>query len=168
MSQQPVAFLTRRETFSACHRLHSPQLSDAENLEVFGKCNNFNGHGHNYTVELTVRGPIDQRTGMVLNITELKDAIETVIMKRLDHKNLDKDVEYFAKIPSTTENLAVYIWDNIRTHLKKPELLYEVKIFETPKNIITYRGPYQMNGLYNPINKRIARDSCTNISSDSD
>lgn len=126
---------------------------------------------------------------MVVNITELKDAIETVIMKRLDHKNLDKDVEYFAKIvnentlphelcllltfllsfqPSTTENLAVYIWDNIRTHLKKPELLYEVKIFETPKNIITYRGPYQMNGLYNSINKRIARDSCTNISSDSD
>lgn len=140
-------------------------------------------------VELTVRGPIDQRTGMVLNITELKDAIETVIMKRLDHKNLDKDVEYFAKIvnliihtshiymkyklysylqPSTTENLAVYIWDNIRTHLKKPELLYEVKIYETPKNIVTYRGPYQLNGLYNAMNKRTPRDSCTNISSDSD
>ncbi|BFF93576.1 6-pyruvoyl tetrahydrobiopterin synthase [Drosophila madeirensis] len=168
MSQQPVAFLTRRETFSACHRLHSPHLSDAENLEVFGKCNNLNGHGHNYTVEISVRGPIDQRTGMVLNITELKDAIEEVIMKNLDHKNLDKDVEYFAKTPSTTENLAVYIWNNIRLQLKKPELLYEVKIHETPKNIISYRGPYALNGIYNPINKRIAHDSCTNISSDSD
>jgi len=64
--------------------------------------------------------------------------------------------------------LAVYIWDNIRLQLKKPELLYEVKIHETPKNIITYRGPYLLNGIYNPINKRIALDSCTNISSDSD
>lgn len=70
--------------------------------------------------------------------------------------------------PSTTENLAVYIWDNIRLQLKKPELLYEVKIHETPKNIISYRGPYPLNGIYNPINKRIAHDSCTNISSDSD
>ncbi|XP_026836012.1 6-pyruvoyl tetrahydrobiopterin synthase isoform X2 [Drosophila erecta] len=105
---------------------------------------------------------------MVVNISELKEAIETVIMKRLDHKNLDKDVEYFANTPSTTENLAVYIWDNIRLQLKKPELLYEVKIHETPKNIISYRGPYLLNGIYNPINKRITHDSCTNISSDSD
>ncbi|XP_061387787.1 6-pyruvoyl tetrahydrobiopterin synthase-like [Musca vetustissima] len=167
MSQQPVAFLTRKETFSACHRLHSKHLSDAENREIYGKCNNPNGHGHNYTVEVTVRGPIDVRTGMVMNITDLKFAMDGVIFKQLDHKNLDKDVEFFQNTPSTTENLSVFIWDNVRQALKRPELLYEVKIYETDKNSVTYRGPYLQNGQY-MLNKRSAKTSCTNISSDSD
>ncbi|XP_013106423.1 6-pyruvoyl tetrahydrobiopterin synthase [Stomoxys calcitrans] len=167
MSQQPVAFLTRKETFSACHRLHSKHLSDAENIEIYGKCNNPNGHGHNYTVEVTVRGPIDVRTGMVMNITDLKIAMDGVIFKQLDHKNLDKDVEFFNNTPSTTENLTVFIWDNVRQALKRPELLYEVKIYETDKNSVTYRGPYLQNG-HNMNNKRAGKTSCTNISSDSD
>lgn len=164
---QPAAFLTRKETFSACHRLHSAQLSDAENVAIYGKCNNPNGHGHNYTVEVTVRGPIDISTGMVMNITELKQAMDLVIFKNLDHKNLDKDVEYFRKIPSTTENLTVYIWDHIRQALKKPELLYEVKIHETDKNSVIYRGPYIQKDFYlNGI--RCDKSSGANISSDSD
>lgn len=167
MSQQPVALLTRKETFSACHRLHSKHLSDAENVEIFGKCNNPNGHGHNYTVEVTVRGPIDVRTGMVMNITDLKLAMDGVIFKQLDHKNLDKDVEYFKNVPSTTENLTVFVWDNVRQALKRPDLLYEVKIYETDKNSVTYRGPYIQNGQYFN-NKRTAKTSCNNISSDSD
>ncbi|XP_018783284.1 PREDICTED: 6-pyruvoyl tetrahydrobiopterin synthase [Bactrocera latifrons] len=166
---QPVAFLTRKETFSACHRLHSPHLSDAENAEVFGKCNHINGHGHNYTVEVTVRGPIDIRTGMVMNVTELKTALDRVVFKDLDHKNLDLDVDFFKKTPSTTENVCVYIWDNVRQHLKRPELLYEVKIYETDKNSVSYRGPYNHNGYYQSMQmKRSAKTSCTNISSDSD
>ncbi|TMW43335.1 hypothetical protein DOY81_011586 [Sarcophaga bullata] len=167
MSQQPVALLTRKETFSACHRLHSKHLSDAENAVIYGKCNNPNGHGHNYTVEVTVRGPIDIRTGMVMNITDLKLAMDGVIFKQLDHKNLDKDVEYFQNVPSTTENLVVFIWDNIRQALKRPELLFEVKIYETDKNSVTYRGPYTHNGQY-LHSKRSPKTSCNNISSDSD
>ena len=88
----PLVYLTRREIFSACHRLHSTKLSDEENLEIFSKCNNLNGHGHNYVVEVTVKGYLDDATGMVMNITDLKKIIDISVMKPLDHKHLDKDV----------------------------------------------------------------------------
>ncbi|KAF3854072.1 hypothetical protein F7725_014760 [Dissostichus mawsoni] len=134
-----LGFITRVQSFSACHRLHSIHLSDEENKRVYGKCNNPNGHGHNYKVEVTVRGKIDAHTGMVMNLTDLKARIEEVIMIPLDHKNLDKDVPYFAKVVSTTENVAVYIWDHM-VKLLPPSLLYEIKIHETDKNIVIYRG----------------------------
>lgn len=78
--------------------VHSPLLSDDENKKVYGKCNNPNGHGHNYTVKVTLRGPLDPKTGMVMNITELKNYINKVVMENLDHKNLDKDVNYFKNV----------------------------------------------------------------------
>ncbi|KAK6478327.1 6-pyruvoyl tetrahydrobiopterin synthase isoform X1 [Huso huso] len=134
-----IGYVTRVQSFSACHRLHSKALSDEENKRIFGKCNNPNGHGHNYNVEITVRGKIDPATGMVLNITDLKEYIEMAIMEPLDHKNLDKDVPYFADVVSTTENVAVFIWDNLLKFLP-PNSLYEVKIHETDKNIVVYRG----------------------------
>ncbi|KAG5262662.1 hypothetical protein AALO_G00277460 [Alosa alosa] len=134
-----IGYITRVQSFSACHRLHSKALSDEENKKVFGKCNNPHGHGHNYKVEVTVRGKIDRRTGMVMNLTDLKQYIEEAIMIPLDHKNLDKDVPYFADVVSTTENLAVFIWDSL-TKLLPPNLLYEIKVYETDKNIVVYRG----------------------------
>ncbi|XP_067432314.1 6-pyruvoyl tetrahydrobiopterin synthase isoform X1 [Thunnus thynnus] len=139
-----IGCITRVQSFSACHRLHSIHLSDEENKRVYGKCNNPNGHGHNYKVEVTVRGKvsiyqIDRLTGMVMNLTDLKKCIEEVIMVPLDHKNLDKDVPYFASVVSTTENVAVYIWDNMVKALP-PNLLYEIKIYETDKNVVIYRG----------------------------
>ncbi|KAK1163836.1 6-pyruvoyl tetrahydrobiopterin synthase isoform X1 [Acipenser oxyrinchus oxyrinchus] len=134
-----IGYVTRVQSFSACHRLHSKALSDEENKRIFGKCNNPNGHGHNYNVEITVRGKIDPATGMVINITDLKEYIEMAIMEPLDHKNLDKDVPYFADVVSTTENVAVFIWDNLLKFLP-PNSLYEVKIHETDKNIVAYRG----------------------------
>ncbi|XP_061078671.1 6-pyruvoyl tetrahydrobiopterin synthase [Conger conger] len=134
-----IACITRVQSFSACHRLHSKQLSDEENRKIFGKCNNPNGHGHNYKVEVTVRGKIDPVTGMVMNLTDLKKHIEEVIMIPLDHKHLDKDVPYFADVVSTSENLAVYIWNNMEKVLP-PSLLYEVKLHETENNIVVYRG----------------------------
>ncbi|XP_055905302.1 6-pyruvoyl tetrahydrobiopterin synthase-like [Eupeodes corollae] len=143
-----IAFLTRRETFSACHRLNSQYLTAEENRETYGKCNNKNGHGHNYIVKVTVRGPIDPRTGMVMNINDLKGAMNAVITKTLDHKNLDIDVDYFEKIPSSMENISVYIWDKLSINLKNPELLYEIEIHETEKNSVVYRGPYLQNGAY--------------------
>ncbi|CAN9508879.1 unnamed protein product [Ophioblennius macclurei] len=138
-ARERIGYITRVQSFSACHRLHSNHLSAEENEQIFGKCNNPNGHGHNYKVELTVRGKIDSVTGMVMNLTDMKKYIEEVIMIPLDHKNLDKDVPYFANVVSTTENLAVYIWDNMAKVLP-PDTLYEIKIHETDKNIIVYRG----------------------------
>ncbi|XP_053197733.1 6-pyruvoyl tetrahydrobiopterin synthase [Scomber japonicus] len=138
-SAERIGYITRVQSFSACHRLHSIHLSDEENKRVFGKCNNPNGHGHNYKVEVTVRGNIDRHTGMVMNLTDLKKNIEEVIMVPLDHKNLDKDVQYFSTVASTTENVAVYIWDNMVKALPSG-LLYEIKIYETDNNIVVYRG----------------------------
>ena len=138
--KKPLVYLTRREIFSACHRLHSRQLSDEENLEIFSKCNNPNGHGHNYVVEVTVKGTVDDATGMVMNITDLKKIIDVSVMKPLDHKNLDKDVPYFHQVVSTTENVAVFIWLQIKDELPPNVQLDQVKIWETEKNIVEYKG----------------------------
>lgn len=142
MAGNPVAYLTRREIFSACHRLHSPHLTDDENRATYGKCNNFHGHGHNYVVEVTLKGPVATDTGMVMNISDLKKYMNQAIMDVMDHKNLDKDVPYFKDVVSTTENVAIFIWNNLKSLLPNPEILYEVKIHETEKNIVIFRGEY--------------------------
>ncbi|XP_063408501.1 6-pyruvoyl tetrahydrobiopterin synthase-like [Mytilus trossulus] len=136
---RPQVYITRTESFSACHRLHSNKLSDEENKKLFGKCNNPNGHGHNYKVEVTVRGGVDTVNGMVLNLVTLKDYMDQCIMKVLDHKNIDKDVLYFKDIVSTAENIVVFIWKQLEEVIPK-DLLYEVKLHETDKNVVYYRG----------------------------
>ncbi|XP_072050729.1 6-pyruvoyl tetrahydrobiopterin synthase-like [Amphiura filiformis] len=138
--QGRTVYLSRVEKISACHRLHSNHLSDEENKKIYGKCNNPNGHGHNYTVTVTLKGKVDPVTGMVINITDLKEYMKKAIMDTLDHKNIDLDVPYFKDIVSTTENVATYIWDQMTQLLPDPSLLYEVKIHETDKNIVFYRG----------------------------
>ncbi|CAG9135663.1 unnamed protein product [Plutella xylostella] len=115
----------------------SPFLSDEENN---GKCNNPNGHGHNYVVLVTVKGPVDPHTGMVINVHELKQYMQEAIMDPLDHKNLDQDVPYFKSVVSTTENLAIFIWEQLQKVMEKSQLLHEVKILETEKNHVVYRG----------------------------
>ncbi|GAU95632.1 hypothetical protein RvY_07219-1 [Ramazzottius varieornatus] len=136
----PVVYLTRVESFSASHRLHSLHLSDKENKDIFGKCNNPNGHGHNYKVEVTVQGSIDPRTGMAINITDLKRVMQVAIMDCLDHKNLDQDVPYFGTAVSTAENICVFIWSQILPQLPETVRLHEVRLHETDKNIAFYRG----------------------------
>ncbi|XP_058924343.1 6-pyruvoyl tetrahydrobiopterin synthase [Kogia breviceps] len=133
------ARVSRLVSFSATHRLHSKSLSNEENLKLFGKCNNPNGHGHNYKVVVTVHGEIDPVTGMVMNLTDLKEYMEEAIIKPLDHKNLDLDVPYFADVVSTTENVAVYIWENLQKFLPMG-VLYKVKVYETDNNIVVYKG----------------------------
>jgi 6-pyruvoyltetrahydropterin/6-carboxytetrahydropterin synthase len=133
------AFITRRLTFSAAHRLHSDKLSAEENRKIFGKCNQPNGHGHNYEVEVTVAGPIDAATGMVFNLTDLKDVMEDVIEHDIDHKNLNMDVPAFKTLNPTAENIAVVLWNLLEKRLK-PGLLHEVKLIETENNFVSYRG----------------------------
>ncbi|CAG0889150.1 unnamed protein product, partial [Cyprideis torosa] len=139
---RPIASLTRVEKISACHRLHSNSLSDEENREIFSKCNNINGHGHNYQVEVTCRGPVDPMTGMVINLSDLKHYMKLAVVDPLDHKNLDKDVPFFKDVVSTTENLTIFVWESLKKVMPNPELLSEVKVYETDKNIVVFQGHY--------------------------
>ncbi|XP_073460773.1 6-pyruvoyl tetrahydrobiopterin synthase [Aquarana catesbeiana] len=134
-----IVEISRSASFSASHRLHCNSLSDEENKRIFGKCNNPNGHGHNYKVIVTVRAEVDPVTGMVMNLTDLKKDIQEVIMVPLDHKNLDLDVPYFKNTVSSVENVTIFIWDGLQKRLP-PGLLHEVRVHETDNNTATYRG----------------------------
>ncbi|VDM57331.1 unnamed protein product [Angiostrongylus costaricensis] len=134
-----VVTMERIETFSAAHRLHSSQLSVEENQNIYGKCNNPNGHGHNYVWRVKLRGIPDPVTGMVYDLSELKKSMKAVL-DTVDHKNLDKDVEWFQHNVSTTENVAIYLWEKLRVQMKTPKVLYKVTVEETPKNIFSYKG----------------------------
>ncbi|XP_037655865.1 6-pyruvoyl tetrahydrobiopterin synthase-like [Choloepus didactylus] len=133
------AQVSRLISFSASHQLHSKSLSNEENLKPFGKCSNPNGHRHNYKVVVTVHGEIDPVTGMVMNLTDLEEYMEQAIMKPLDHKNLDLDVSYFPDVVSRTEDVAVYIWENLQKFLPVG-VLHKVKVYETDNNIVVYKG----------------------------
>lgn len=128
---------TRAYSFSAAHRLHAPALSDEENRTIYGKCNNPNGHGHNYTVEVSVAGPVDATTGMVIDMAEMDQIVRTVL-DQLDFHHLDKEIAAFADKPSTAENIIVFLWDELAPHLTGR--LRHLKLWETRKNIFEYRG----------------------------
>ncbi len=134
-----MVYLTRRATFSASHRLWSKQLTEAENYAIYEKCANPNGHGHNYVVEVTIRGTPDPQTGMVLNLTELKDAMNEQVVKWVDHKHLNFDVPWLEGSIPTTEVLVIKFWERLASVLPKG-MLYEVKLYETDNNIASYRG----------------------------
>lgn len=135
----PVAYLTRTVKVCTSHRLHNKNFTDEENKEIYGKCNNPNGHGHNYTFLVTIRGQIDPETGFVMNICTLKEYLNQAIVQPLDHKCIDKDVPYFENVVSSTENIAVFVWDKL-SELLPNGLLYEVKIHETDNNSVVYHG----------------------------
>ena len=138
-SCSPRVYVTRTTTFSAAHILHSNKLTEKENKEIFGKCNNPNGHGHNYKVEVTVFDAVNPITGMVINLTDLKCYMDSAVMNVLDHKNISLDVPYFRDgVVSTVENIAVFIWHQMKAYVG--DSLFEVKVYETDKNIATYRG----------------------------
>ena len=137
-SSKPKVYLTRIESFSAAHRLHSNQLSDEENVKLYDKCNNANGHGHNYKLEVTVRGHVNASNGMVMNISDMKVLIKQKVLDLLDHKSIDLDVEHFKsnKLPSTAENIALFIWSQLVDSLPSQVELHSVKLHETDKNIV--------------------------------
>lgn len=134
-----MVYLTRRTTFSASHRLWSEHLTDQENYAIYEKCANPNGHGHNYILEVTVRGQPDERTGMVLNLTDLKNAINEAIITWVDHKHLNYDVPWLEGIIPTTERLVIAFWQRLETVLPTGQL-YEVRLHETENNSAFYRG----------------------------
>ena len=136
------AHLTRRYLFSASHRLHNEEFSAEENRATYGKCNNPYGHGHNYQVEVTVSGQVDQRTGMVCNLVDLDSFVQRLILARFDHQNLNTLPE-FARVVPTTENLCREIYDILRREFRYAHL-ERVRIEETMMNSFEYAGPAEM------------------------
>lgn len=134
-----MVYLTRKCEFSAAHYYHNPQFSPEENQRIFGKCSNRNGHGHNYTLEVTVKGEVDRRSGFVVDLKQLKDVLEREVLQALDHRHLNLEVpEFKARIP-TTENLAIAIWDRLQPKLKVAQL-HRVRIYETPDLFVDFYG----------------------------
>lgn len=130
--------LGRRYHFAASHRLHTSQLSDAENTRVFGKCNNPYGHGHNYTLEVLLSGKIDPATGMIANLADLDSFVEREVLAPFDHKSLNDDVPAFCNHVPTTENLCIEIFRRLKSfpHAK----LERVRVQETSNNSFEYAG----------------------------
>lgn len=129
--------LTRRLEFSAAHRLHSDALSDEENRALYGPCHRL--HGHNYVLEVTVRGPVDPSTGMVMDLNRLAQLLEEQVFSEVDHRNLEQDVPWLAGTITTAENVAAEIW--VRLHPRLGGLLHRVRLFESAANIVDYHGP---------------------------
>jgi 6-pyruvoyltetrahydropterin/6-carboxytetrahydropterin synthase len=132
------AHLSRRYLFSASHRLHSEAMSDAENQATYGKCNNPYGHGHNYIVEVTVSGQVDEKTGMVCNLTDLDSFITRQVLARFDHENLNTVKEFAQKVP-TTENLCMQIYEIVQRGFPQAHL-ERVRLEETMMNSFEYAG----------------------------
>lgn len=134
-----MVYLTKRTTFNAAHRLWSHFLSEEENYEVYDKCANPHGHGHNYILEVTVRGAVDERTGMVMNLTDMKKVINAQVIDWVDHKHLNYDVPWLEGVIPTAEMLAIKFWERLE-HDLPAGMLYEVRLHETENNLATYRG----------------------------
>lgn len=139
----PIAEITRREEFAAAHRLFDPALSDEENDRLFGMCANRHGHGHNFELEVTVRGEVNPATGMVMNLLDLERILREKVLLPLDHKNLNEDVPFLRGLIPTAENLAIVIWERIVPELEGHEgcRLHRIRLYESRNNLVDYRGP---------------------------
>jgi len=134
-----MMFVTRRETFSASHRLYNPELSEERNLELFDKCANLHGHGHNYVLEVTVMGESNKDSGYVIDIKRLKEIIRREIISKVDHKHLNHDVEFLKNVIPTSENVAQAFWNVLKDKMGSARL-YSIRLQETENNSVEYRG----------------------------
>jgi 6-pyruvoyltetrahydropterin/6-carboxytetrahydropterin synthase len=134
-----MVFITRKETFSASHKLNNENLSKEDNKRIYGKCNNDFGHGHNYILEVVIAGEIDETTGYLIDILQLKKIIKENIIDKVDHHHLNFDVEFMKNKIPTTENFAVAIWNELVNKIPNGKL-YSVKLYETEKNYVEYKG----------------------------
>jgi len=136
-----MVYITRRERFNAAHRLFREDFSDEKNLEVFGLCSNPNWHGHNYELFVTVKGEINKQTGFLVNLKTLSRLIRDHIIKKLDHKNINLEVDFMNEKLASTENLAVGIWQELAPHIKALGAdLHCVKVTESENNYVEYFG----------------------------
>jgi len=134
-----MVYLTRKAEFSASHYYNNPEFTPEENQRIFGKCNNPHGHGHNYTLEVTVKGEIDPRSGFVVDLKELKEIMNREVIEVVDHRYLNKEVAEFEDLIPTTENLAVTIWKWLDPRLSVARL-HRIRVYETPDLFADYYG----------------------------
>ena len=134
-----MVYLTRRAEFSASHYYHNHEFTAEENRRLFGKCNNPHGHGHNYTLEVTVKGEVDARSGFVVDLQQLKQIMNSEVMDALDHRHLNKEVPEFARQIPTSENIAIAIWNRLRPKLTVARL-HRVRLYETHDLFVDYFG----------------------------
>ena len=141
-SSKPMVYLSRTETFSSAHRLNRRRMDGQTNSQLYGKCNSL--HGHNFKVEVTIKGTVDPTNGTLLEADILKNIIYETVMKTLDHKYIDEDVDYFRDndIVSSLENISVYIWKMISERLPENVCLDSIKLHPTDKNVVVFRGQY--------------------------
>lgn len=133
-------YLTRRVTFNAAHRVHRTDLTDEENFELFGKCSNPNWHGHNYTLYVTIKGTPDAYTGYIIDLSKLKEIINKVIIDKVDHKNLNKEVDFMQGVIPSSENISKIFFEQLDGVLKEKGVeLYSIKLHETENNSVEYR-----------------------------
>jgi 6-pyruvoyltetrahydropterin/6-carboxytetrahydropterin synthase len=135
----PLVTVTRRLRFNAAHRIHNPALSDAENTRLFGKCNNPNWHGHNYQLDVSVKGPVDDVTGYVIDLGHLRAIVEREVIDKVDHRNFNLDVDFTRGINPTTENVVVAMW-RVLEPLVRPARLVRLRLWETENNHVEYEG----------------------------
>ena len=135
----PRVTVTRRMRFNAAHRVFNPAFSDEENEATFGKCNNPNWHGHNYDLEVSVEGDVDERTGYVLDLARLRDIVEREIVGKVDHKNFNLDVAFMKGVIPTAENIVIEFWKILEPALA-PAKLVRLLLRETENNYVEYTG----------------------------
>ena len=135
-----MLFLTRIEHFNAAHKLFNPEWSIKKNEAVFGKCANENWHGHNYELHVTIKGEVSADTGFVVNVKVLSSLIKENILEKIDHKNLNLDVDFLKGKMCSTENLAIAIWQQLSPLLPKGVELHSIKLYETPRIFVEYFG----------------------------
>jgi 6-pyruvoyltetrahydropterin/6-carboxytetrahydropterin synthase len=134
-----MVYLTRKAEFSASHYYHNPEFTPEENQRIFGKCNNPNGHGHNYTLEVTVKGQVDAQSGFVVDLKELKEVMNREVLDALDHRFLNKELPEFRSTIPTTENLAINIWSRLEPKLRIARL-HRIRLYETPDLFVDFYG----------------------------
>ena len=135
-----MVYLTRLEHFNAAHKLYNPDWNYEKNEETFGKCANENWHGHNYELFVTVKGEPDAGTGFVFDVKKLSNIIKEHIIEKVDHLNLNVDVEFMKGKMCSTENFAVAIWNELKPHLPAAVQLHCIKLYETPRIYVEYFG----------------------------
>jgi len=136
-----MIYITRRETFNAAHRLFRPEWDDDRNLQVFGKCSNPNWHGHNYVLYVTLKGEVDPQTGFLINLKDLSQIIKSRIIEKLDHRNMNLEVDFMKDVIPSTENLAIGIWNELEEPVNAlGASLHCVKVSETENNFAEYYG----------------------------
>jgi 6-pyruvoyltetrahydropterin/6-carboxytetrahydropterin synthase len=136
-----MIYVTRKEHFNAAHKVYRHDWSDEKNFEVFGKCSNPNWHGHNYDLFVTVKGEVNAETGFVMNIKTLKEIVNEFVIEKVDHKNLNLEVDFMKGKLTSTENLAIAIWNELEGEISKQGCsLHAIKLFETERNFVEYFG----------------------------